>query len=120
MVEGCERRRRKDGAIVQALLLLMFALPAPSTGEGVRMPIRYVTTVSFGEGQCRYWTGDAMFDAAAFRRDLRRRYDHRWGMTVVHGPDLPAQCLTEARNLLARAGFRDVRLEVGRIGPSLP
>jgi hypothetical protein len=102
------------------LILGMLAVSAPSAAEGVRPPIRYVTTVSFGDGQCRYWTGDTMVDAAAFRRDLRRRFDRRSGMTIAYAADLPVQCVTEARKLVTQAGFRDIRLEAGRIGPNLP
>jgi hypothetical protein len=61
-----------------------------------------------------------MFDAAGFRRDLRRRYDRKTGMTIFHSADLPAQCATEARSLLEQAGFTDVRLEVGRVDQLLP
>ena len=95
-------------------------LAAPAGGEAVRMPVRYVAAVSFWEGKCRYFTGDTMVDAAGFRRDLHRRFDRRSGMTIVHGVDVPAQCTEEARKLVTQAGFGDVRLEVGRIGPSLP
>jgi hypothetical protein len=103
-----------------ALLLAMLAAATQSVAEGLRMPIRYVTSVSFWEGKCRYWTGDTMVDAAGFRRDLHRRFDRRSGMTIVHAADVPAQCTTEARKLATGAGFTDLRLEVGRIGPSLP
>ena len=94
--------------------------PAQAGGEGVRPPIRYVATVSLADGKCRYWTGDRMEDAAGFKRDLHRRFDRRSGMTIVHAADVPAQCIEEARKLAAQAGFSDVRLELGRIGPSLP
>ncbi len=103
-----------------SFLLALLLAAAQSSAEGVRLPIRYVTTLSFGDGQCRYWTGDSMVDAAGFKRDLRRRFDRRSGMTIVHGADLPPQCVTEARKLAAQAGFTDVRLEVGRVGPGLP
>ena len=101
-------------------LPVLILLAAPCLAEGVRPPIRYVTTVSFGDGQCRYWTGDTIVDAAGFRRDLRRRFDHRSGMTIVHAADLPSQCEVEARKLVTGAGFTDIRLEVRQIGPSLP
>lgn len=103
-----------------SLLLVLTLLAVPCRGEGVRPPIRYVTTLSFSEGQCRYWTGDTMVDAAEFRRDLRRRFNRRSGMTIVHPADLPSQCVVEARKIVAGAGFTDVRLEVGYIGPGLP
>jgi hypothetical protein len=102
-----------------ALLFLLLA-PAHAGSEGVRMPVRYVTTVSFAEGSCRYWTGDRMEDSAAFKSDLHRRFDRRSGMTIVHAADVPAQCIDQARKLAAQAGFSDVRVELGRIGPSLP
>jgi hypothetical protein len=102
------------------LSLVLLLAAAPASAEGVRPPVRYVTTVSFGDGQCRYWTGDTMVDAAAFRRDLRRRFDRRSGMTIAYAADLPVQCVTEARKLVTQAGFRDIRLEAGRIGPNLP
>jgi hypothetical protein len=106
--------------IRSAVFLAMLAASAPAGAEGVRPPIRYVTTVSFGHGGCRYWTGDTMVDAAGFRRDLRRRFDRRSGMTIVHAADVPAQCTAEAQDLVRKAGFTDVRLELGRIGPALP
>jgi hypothetical protein len=103
-----------------ALLMAMIVVSAQAGAEGVRPPIRYVATVSFADGACRYWTGDTMVDAAGFRRDLRRRFDRRSGMTIVHAADVPARCTTEAQDLVRKAGFTDVRLELGRVGPVLP
>jgi hypothetical protein len=103
-----------------ASLLTILAASAQAGAEGVRLPVRYVTTVSFVDGGCRYWTGDTMVDAAGFRRDLHRRFDRRTAMTIVHAADVPAQCTTEARKLVTQAGFSDVRFEVGQVGPSLP
>ena len=103
-----------------ALFLAMLAASAQAGAEGVRMPVRYVTTLSFAEGGCRYWTGDTMVDAAGFRRDLHRRFDRRTAMTIVHADDVPAQCMAEARRLATQAGFTDIRLEAGPVGPSLP
>ena len=102
------------------LLLAVLAASVQAGAEGVRMPIRYVTTLSYAEGRCRYWTGDTMVDAAGFKRDLRRRFDRHSPMTIVHAADVPAQCTTEARKLATQAGFGDVRFEVGAVGPSLP
>jgi hypothetical protein len=102
------------------LLLALVLAAAPSLAEGVRLPVRYVTTLSFGAGQCRYWTGDTMVDAAGFRRELHRRYDRRSGMTIVHAADLPPRCELQARKLMAEAGFGDIRVEVRDLGPSLP
>ena len=102
------------------LLMLLSSVDQPGGSGVVRPPVRYVTTVSFGDGKCRYFTGDAMFDTAGFSRDLRRRFDRRTGMTIFYSAGLPAQCVTEARGLVEKAGFKDVRLVVGRVDPFLP
>lgn len=103
--------------ILQVALALLGAAPeAPPQGQR----FRYSSAVSFSDGKCRFWTGDVMMSADEYRRDLRERFDRKFGMVIYSRPDVPAKCAERARKLAIQAGFQDISLDTGAANLGVP
>jgi hypothetical protein len=93
------------------MMPVSFALAAVVLVQTAPEPFTYLTSVSFNEGRCVYWTGDVGMTAAEFRDDLKDRFDPSTALVVDHHADVPKRCIEKALRMARAAGFSNVVAE---------
>lgn len=83
----------------------------------------YGASVTYKDGECWFWTGDAGLTAQQFENDLSDRFDRKRGIVISFAANTPARCVKLARRSATRVGFKTVkvvlRADAGPIGPPL-
>ena len=90
---------------VAASTAALLALAGPASGAPAPAPISYVVYVGTTSGQCVFMTGDVLFNARAFRRDLKESFSRGDRIMIYHAVDVRHSCVATARRIIRELGF---------------
>ncbi|HEY0314290.1 MAG TPA: hypothetical protein VGC56_17590 [Allosphingosinicella sp.] len=97
--------------LTAAIVAMAPSPPVEQAPAPARAPESYVTFVGMSSKRCVFMTGDVLFDARQFRKDLKDGFDRADGIIIYHEPNVRPACLATARRIVRELGFTVTAIE---------